>query len=308
MRRWHRPIHDFLEPYARGITRRLTGKRPIPQDVQFRRDLVSLTDTLHYLRGVTSGYTNESRRTSVGANQFSQPEALTRTLSDHEAGFFRKFIRETDSKKRKRILEDVSPEMVRALTTQWVSKDAAIAKAEGKEVPTLGEGGRLFTKEGLDEYKKAKTQLDYGDFQRSKEIAGLFSRTGFRLPDEKSEVFDPNIDYQDLKLKIIQNEGYDAHDFSIFDDRASLLWRKPYLNGSARELTSGDDRSSEQLRSAVEKMMVNGRNKHPKVRAISHPAKQDNANVQVTVDSDQSDAIIKDAKRNPEKYRSDDDD
>jgi hypothetical protein len=308
MRRWHRPIHDFLEPYARGITRRLTGKRPIPQDVQLRRDLVSLTDTLHYLRGVTSGYTNESRRTSVGANQFSQPEALTRTLSDHEAGFFRTFIHETDSKKRKRILEDVSPEMVRALTTQWVSKDAAIAKAEGKEVPTLGEGGRLFTKEGLDEYKKAKTQLDYGDFQRSKEIAGLFSRTGFRLPDEKSEVFDPNIDYQDLKLKIIQNEGYDAHDFSIFDDRASLLWRKPYLNGSARELTSGDDRSSEQLRSAVEKMMVNGRNKHPKVRAISHPAKQDNANVQVTVDSDQSDAIIKDAKRNPEKYRSDDDD
>jgi hypothetical protein len=87
-------------------------------------------------------------------------------------------------------------------------------------------------------------------------------------PQTYSEV----VDYQDLKLKIVQQEGYDAHDFNIFDDRTSEIWRKPYLDGSARELTSGETRSTDQLRQAVEKMILDGRNKQPRVRAVVHPA------------------------------------
>ena len=45
------------------------------------------------------------------------------------------------------------------------------------------------------------------------------------------------LDYQDVKLKIVQQEGYDAHDFNLFDDRSSVLWRKPYIDGAVRELT-----------------------------------------------------------------------
>ena len=59
------------------------------------------------------------------------------------------------------------------------------------------------------------------------------------------------MDYQDVKLKIVQQEGYDAHDFNLFDDRSSELWRKPYVDGAVRELTAGDSRSQEQLRRAV---------------------------------------------------------
>jgi hypothetical protein len=29
-----------------------------------------------------------------------------------------------------------------------------------------------------------------------------------------------DVDYEDVKLKIIQQEGLDMHDFNIFDDRA----------------------------------------------------------------------------------------
>ena len=82
----------------------------------------------------------------------------------------------------------------------------------------------------------------------------------------------------------MQQEGYDAHDFNIFDDRTAEIWRKPYLDGSARELTSGDTRSVEQLREAVERMMISGREKQPRVRAVVHTARSDAADVKVTAD------------------------
>jgi hypothetical protein len=68
----------------------------------------------------------------------------------------------------------------------------------------------------------------------------LAACAGFKLPDPNSPVYDEALDYQDVKLKIIQQEGYDAHDFNLFDDRASLLWRKPYVDGAVRELTAGN--------------------------------------------------------------------
>ena len=73
---------------------------------------------------------------------------------------------------------------------------------------------------------------------RSSEIASFFFKHGFALPDQKdSIVLDDALDYQDVKLKIVQQEGYDAHDFNLFDDRSSVLWRKPYIDGAVRELT-----------------------------------------------------------------------
>lgn len=43
MRRWERPIHDFLAPYLRGAVARVTGEDVIPEEVQHRRDLDTLT-------------------------------------------------------------------------------------------------------------------------------------------------------------------------------------------------------------------------------------------------------------------------
>lgn len=47
MRRWDRPIHDFLAPYVRGAVARVTGEDVIPKEVQHRRDLDTLTDMLN---------------------------------------------------------------------------------------------------------------------------------------------------------------------------------------------------------------------------------------------------------------------
>ena len=50
MRRWDRPLHDFLLPYLRGAIGRVTGAEVIPDEVQHRRDLDTLTDMLSWMR------------------------------------------------------------------------------------------------------------------------------------------------------------------------------------------------------------------------------------------------------------------
>jgi hypothetical protein len=311
MRRWHRPIHDFLGPYVRGMVDRLTGKKIIPEDVQHRRDLNTLSDMLQYLRSMHQAsvteegagkYTNQANRTAVGANLFGSPTFVASTLPDREAAYFRRFLNETDPEKRREILEVVSPEMARALAAQWVAQEARIAQAERGSSPELGEGGRLYSEEGKAEYAKAKTQLGYGDYMRSKEIAGFFDRTGFSLPDAESSLWDEVVDYDDVKLKLLQYEGYDMHDFNIFEDRAALLWRKPWLDGAVRELTSGNNKSVENLRRSVEQIMIAARNRNPNARVIGNSSHRAMGNVRVDVEDDDHEEVIRDMRRNPERY------
>jgi hypothetical protein len=124
------------------------------------------------------------------------------------------------------------------------------------------------------------------------------------LADEDSEILNPELDYQDVKLKIVQNEGYDAHDFNIFDDRSNVLWRKPYVDGAVRELTTGDNRSQEQIRQAVEQMMIAAGNANPDVRYTTRKAQRSRANVTVTAHVDDEDDVITDMRRKPEDYAS----
>jgi hypothetical protein len=67
--------------------------------------------------------------------------------------------------------------MHRALSAQWAAQKARLAVAEGKDPGPVGEGGREYDDDALAEYEGAKTELDYANWLRSKEIADFFSRT-----------------------------------------------------------------------------------------------------------------------------------
>jgi hypothetical protein len=166
----------------------------------------------------------------------------------------RRYARTAECQK---VLDIVPDETRRALQAQWAKTSETIREASGEDAEEIGSQGRLYADDNIAAWKQAKTKLGYGDYLRSLEIAQFFSRTGFALPDaDGSAALDENIDYQDVKLKIVQQEGYDEHDFNLFDDRASQLWRKPYIDGAVQELTSGDTRTVDQLRGAVEQMML----------------------------------------------------
>ena len=102
---------------------------------------------------------------------------------------------------------------------------------------------------------------------------------------------------QDVKLKIVQQEGYDAHDFNLYDDRSGQLWRKPYVDGAVRELTAGDSRSQEQIRQAVEQLMISAGNTNPDVRHTSRKAHRSAGSVTVSVEFDEEDDMLTDMTR-----------
>ena len=233
-----------------------------------------------------------------------QPSFVASTFSGRDAAYFQRFLRESDPNQRRKILSTVPADMAKALSAQWVSQAATIARSEGENIPEVGEGGRLYSAEGLEEYSRANTRLNYGDYQRSKEIAGFFTSRGLNLPEEAtSPLYNPAIDYEDVKLKIVQQEGYDAHDFGLFDDRAALLWRKPYIDGAVRELTGADNRAVEDVRRSVEEMIIQAHDKSPQVMITSNQANKSRGNVRVDVDMDQQDQLLQDIRRNPGQYQ-----
>lgn len=310
-RRWDRP-DDFIGPYFRGEAYRLTGKTIAGGIVDEKRDLDTLADQLAYLRGLAGEalhpdqrgrYAAQAARTNTGANLTgASAEQAARTLPRRERYYFERFVKETDPDKRAEILESVPAESARALSAQWVAQDLRIRQARGEEPPEVTSEGRVVSKVALQEYQKSNTALGYGDFLRSKEIAAFFQRRHLNLPQAGDAILSDDIDYEDVKLKIIQNEGWDAHDFDIFTDRTATLWRKPYLDGAVRELTSGRDESGEALRRAVERMMIAARTPGH-VRATSTMAPAGASSITVSIDEQPDAQVLQDVRRNPEAYQ-----
>jgi hypothetical protein len=64
--------------------------------------------------------------------------------------------------------------------------------------------------------------------QRSQQLSQYFESK--YIPKVDWIGFNPAVDLEDVKLKYIESEGMDYHDFGIYPSRASYLPRKPYIN------------------------------------------------------------------------------
>jgi hypothetical protein len=155
----------------------------------------------------------------------------------------------------------------------------------------------------MEEYRRAGSQLNYGDFQRSQEITEFFARTGFDLPGPESPLWDENIDYEDVKVKLVQQEGYNLHDFHLYDDRSALLWRKPWLDGAVRELTSGNQRSVEKIRQATEQILLQAEGGDPRVVAVGRTTRAPHSNIRIDFTEDGEEKLLRDVRRHPEEYQ-----
>ena len=312
-RRWQKPVHDMITPWFRGMVKRLTGDVIVPPKTRERRDLDTLVDQLEYLRAVSKAahdpahrgrWAMKAARTAIGSNLFAEnPEYIARTLPGRDRRYFEAFREETNPEERGKILRVVSPQMADALMAQWTKQRAAAARADGETVPQFSDSGRLITDEDVARGREAGVAP--GDAQRASQIAEFFNRRGLRLPDADSPALDENIDYEDLKLKIIQWEGLDYHDFNVFDDRAGILWRKPYLDGAVRELTAGENRSVDRMESDIEEAISMSRagDRNASARMNRHAARTDRSSVTVTVESRPDDELRKEVRRNPDDYR-----
>lgn len=291
-RPWDRPIEGILKPWFSGMSHRLTGESPISDINQEKRDLHELTDKLTYLRGLVTGVRKKSL---IGSRLDSDPSSLTSALSDRERKYLPVLLQETDPGRRDEILSNASPELGQVLAAQWLSAREKIAAASGKEIDTPLEDGRLVIDE--DRSRARETGLTASDVSRAREIAEFFASRGIRLPETDSEVYSEDLDYEDVKAKILEWEGRNMHDFGVFQDRQALLWRKPYLDGAVRELTSGENRSVDELQRRIEMMIKNSR-----TRSVASASRYDRSNVRIDVYINPEKEILEDIRHNRERY------
>lgn len=298
-RPWERPVEGILAPWFRGAVHRLTGRAVISDTNQEKQDLHELTDKLTYLRSLVSEERTaamERARTVVGANLFGSAAPVKTALSDRDKKYFDDLLQETDPDKRAKILESVSPELARALAGQWEQARRQLQAArEGQDAEP--EESRFVTEE--DQKRAKKAGISASDVSRAREIAQFFSTRGIRLPSEDSAVYSPDLDYEDVKAKVLQWEGRDLHDFGIYQDREAMLWRKPYVDGAARELTAGEERDAEQLQRQIEKMMRNSKTRRVSKKSFSDRDKQ-TVRMKVRVQPDQE--IRQDIRHHAEEY------
>jgi hypothetical protein len=148
MRRWERPVHDFLAPYFRGMAERLTGENILPPDVRRRRDLDTVAG-----QGQTPG---PSPRASPLPDLQSAP-ALLPAQSGNSRGF--SYIRPTPGRCSSALLQPLVAHRFRV--SKCASKGTMLRGEEGvwreiKQEGTCSVARAIWTWEGceLNSYRR----------------------------------------------------------------------------------------------------------------------------------------------------------
>jgi len=82
------------------------------------------------------------------------------------------------------------------------------------------------TKELWAEYIATRLPSEgYGDWYRRTKLL-----VGTPLPGPDWVGWHPQVDLEDIKLKVIQNLGEDMHDYDLWPERARRLLNKPFIN------------------------------------------------------------------------------
>ena len=174
-----------------GMYRDVTNTEYIPGIVNRQRDIEAYFDAAKYeknqrLSMLSNGLTSEHFNTMSQATltSFNQGEEgsvanLFRGTSVTEKPYIEAWLKERDPQKRNEILGYIPSNLGNALRTQWGRIDQA---DETREInynnsATLAKGGPQY-------------QFD-------------------------AAVFDPNVELEDIKLKTLESQGFDAHEFGL---------------------------------------------------------------------------------------------
>jgi hypothetical protein len=69
--------------------------------------------------------------------------------------------------------------------------------------------------------------------------------------------FHPSVDLDDIKLRVIQDEGLDAHEYDLWDDRANALANKPYINQQAiQPIVEPEKLTQAQMNDRIDTLLV----------------------------------------------------
>lgn len=256
IRLWQRPLAHWFAPAARTAAHNWLGINFTPKHIQDQRQVEEYFDKVKYQKytalasqaesvgdiPMMKHYESISRRSLIGGHGFVDERRFKNIIGGAESRYGLGFARETTPERQQAILEAMPDYKRRAMASQYAQQQmSALGRLQG--TGGLGPEGQAYMRrlralrqdEGFErtnrstrEYARSGEEGEsYAAYMRRQEMEEYFSENS--MPGVDWIGFNPAVDLEDVKLKYIQAEGKDFHDFSIYPSRADFIHRKPYI-------------------------------------------------------------------------------
>lgn len=322
---WDAPIRDFLVPFTRTTAHAL-GIGGIPEEVQQKRKIKEYFDVLKYVKfsrlqqiaiaskdgAAAAEFELLRRETLTGVNPYTMDfTRLYRSLPTEERDYFESFASEQDPKARENILSMI-PENERGLfIARWnmaranqlrediksgklVGAEAQRAQAEMDQIyeEARNEGfpkNDELNQEYLATRMKGESYPDW--FRRTRAIPSALA--GRTLPGADFVGYHPGVDLEDIKLKLVQNLGFDMHDFNLWPSNQMNLARRPFINDEAIEDLDPKNNSMgpNEIRSRIRDLLTEFNVDDASISIAMYPSAEPGYNVNLDVSEDRSEDI-----------------
>jgi len=264
---WDSPIEDFVKPALYNAAH-IFGYEGVPASVQEKRDLTEYFDKLEYMkykrleanaRGQGEGraafaFARKAEYTMFGADPYTDMDTVKKILPREELPFFEKFVSADSPEEKGRILEMVPRYTRKFYTAQWQKQIYAGLAAKGDltsdeqsavmaiEASRATEGEATNTNtwnEYIGKVEGGKVRSNtFPDYIRAKRLESYFDESPFDAPKADWIGYHPGVAMDDVKLKVVQAQGLDYHDFDLWENDERMAARKPYLDEAANDLMS----------------------------------------------------------------------
>ena len=265
---WGSPVEDFIKP-ALSTAAYGMGWEGIPSQVQERNEINEYFDKLEYMKqrrlaekagdeGLPRSaftYNRRASRTMYGANPYAEIQDILPILSSSDRDYFKTFALEADPEKRSQILNMTPDYMNKFFEAQWqkqlyaqISANPDVSSGDQETLDRIDAlrdtQGQPVTSSVVGDYKD---QLRSGNLEltempnylRDRRLEEYFEDSRYAPPPSDWTGWDPRVALEDVKLRVIEEEGADHHDFDIWEDQKALARRKPYLDEPAMEIVHG---------------------------------------------------------------------
>lgn len=293
---WDSPIEDFIKPFFREFASAL-GYEQIPKEEKRRRQIAEYFDILEYIKnkrlaesarnigwwGTARQYFQKAKETTIGVNPYERDySTLFRAIPKSERDYFNAFVKARTAKERQEILEMVPANLRRIYEAQWelryadtlrnLMKKGAIPEElherAWQEISTVfakrKSAGFPINEELIARYQEERKEYEEGRYEsyadwyrRAVLIPEALEDTGLPGPDWVG--WHPGVDLQDIKLRVIKNEGFDIHDFDLWESDEREAAHRPYVDEAVEQLEQtqleASDKSPEEVRAEIKAIL-----------------------------------------------------
>lgn len=290
---WDKPVENFILPFLRESSAFFGVDPGTPGGVQQQRQIQGYFDLLKYTKNkrlaeeareeglgrAANLYDKAAEETLTGVNPYSRNyRSIFRSLPRMERDYFNAFSSAKNVEDRERILELVPENERRLYEAQWevlYSDELQNQMDEGLipenlQASAQKELTRLYEKRDTEGfpvspdlknlYRDQRQQEEsYGDWFRRTIIQEQAQEEGL-LPGPDWVGWNPSVDLDDIKLKLVQREGLDIHDFDLWESDARAGAHREFLNEAVDELveveTPADGRTESEIQQETEDILA----------------------------------------------------